>query len=223
MREIDQRELQPLKPVQERRPENRKMEILSGIVTIAVIVVVVLFRQAQRTNHRLFEEPYPIRVGSVTVIPGETTVEALSDAGYELAEYNNKAWNTEEGGFYYAEIVDVTAAAKPNAYYMMTLLKEGEECAVLQIYNWTREAAPVKNWTIGMLEVSYYDEEAEQAALVNIPFAELTKERVSQSVETKPDSEGNGKYTWRNGAYVMSVEFADDMTVERIRSEYDAY
>jgi len=223
MEKADMVQLQPVQPVQEQPPENKRSRVISGLVSILLLVLLAFCRQMQRSNHSLFEEPYPIRVGDVTVIPGETTVEALSNAGYELSDYDNEKWNTEEGGFYYPETVDVTVDADPNTHYMMVLLKEGHVCASLQIYNWTGGAIPVKDWTIGMVQISSYQEGAQQAALVNIPFSELTQERVTQSIEARPTSTDNGICVWKNGAYWMSIEFEDDTTVMSIRSEYGPY
>ena len=45
------------------------------------------------------------------------------------------------GGLFVVE--DLTAEAKPRDYYLMALLKDGEDCAVLQTYNWSGGAAPV--------------------------------------------------------------------------------
>lgn len=224
MKETDRIELKPLQPVQEQSPKGKKEKIITTVLFVAVVVVWASIRAVNRTNHRPNEEPFPIRVCEVTVMPGETTVEALSDAGYELAVYDSRAWSTEEGKFCYQDVVeDMTADAAPRDYGWMALLKDGEDCAVLQIYNWSGGPAPVKDWTIGMVEIASYHEGAEQAALIGIPFSDLTREGVTQSAEKKPESSEQNKCVWRNGAYYMSIEFGDDAAVERIRSEYDPH
>lgn len=224
MKETDRIELKPLQPVQGQSPKGKKGKVISTVLFGVVVAVWVSVRAINRTNHRPNEEPFPIRVGEVTVMPGETTVGALSDAGYELAVFDSRAWSTEEGKLCYQEVVeDLTAEAKPRDYYLMALLKDGEDCAVLQIYNWSGGAAPVKEWTIGRVEIASYHEGAEQAALIGIPFSELTQEGVTQSADKEPESSEQNKCVWRNGAYYMSIEFGDDAAVERIQSEYDPH
>ncbi len=169
-------------------------------------------------------EPYPLRLENVTVIPGETTVQELASAGYELADRASGEWVMENysGDFYFSETIDLSAKVVSHYYHSLCLVKDGRLYGHITIYNedgWSSK--PLAECKVALLEVSAVDHGSEQAAILDIPLLETTKEAVSEKLGAEPEILGSGRCVWKKGRYSMSYDPDTDDTSKKISSGYE--
>lgn len=207
---------------EEQTPEGKKKKLLSTIGTIVLLVVIGIAYYFLDHYHIFSGEPYPIRVENVTVIPGETTVQELLQAGYDLSDYEHGEFISDLGGHYYSEVIDPTAEADSHSYYPLILVKDGFAYAQVTIYNandWTKKLLP--ECVVSKLEVMSFHENSDQAAVLDIPFAEVTKEAVSESLGAEPEKSDSGRCVWKKGKYSLTFEAGDGESGRKIISEYE--
>lgn len=167
-------------------------------------------------------KPYPIHVENITIIPGETTVQELLQAGYDLSDYEHGEFISDLGGHYYSEVIDPTAEADSHSYYPLILVKDGFAYAQVTICNandWTKK--PLPECVVSKLEVMSFHENSDQAAVLDIPFAEVTKEAVSESLGAEPEKSDSGRCVWKKGKYSLTFEAGDGESGRKIISEYE--
>ncbi len=207
----------------EQMPEGKKAKKLAIIGRIAFLVVMAIGIYFLDYWRGLSEEPCPISVENITVIPGETTVQELIQAGYGLSDTENKEWVMENysGYFYYPEIVDPTAEADSKSYYYMVLVKDGLSYGKVVIYNdaeW--QAKPVTECKVSALEVASYDEASNQAMILDIPLLEATEEAISERLQLEPEVSDSGQCMWKKGRYSVTLRPHEEGDGRTIRSEY---
>lgn len=60
---------------------------------------------------------------------------------------------------------------------------------------------------------------SEQAALLDIPFLEVTREAVSHKLGAEPEILSSGTCVWEKGVYTLGLEEKDADSGEKITSE----
>lgn len=215
---IDKEEVRKAK---EQTPEGKKKKLFSTIGTIVFFVIVGIGYYFLDHYHILSGEPYPIRVENVTVIPGETTVQEVLQAGYELSDREHGEFVSDFGDYYYSEVIDTTAEADSHSYYPLILVKDGFAYAYITIYNandWTKK--PLPKCVVSKLEVAAFHKNSEQAAILDIPLSEVTKEAISERLGAEPEISDSGRCVWKKGNYSVVLEADDSVSGRMITSEY---
>lgn len=218
MKIIDQEEV---RKAEEQTPEGKKKKMLSKIGTLVFFAVLFIAFYFLDRNHVFSGEPYPIHVANITVIPGETTVQEILQAGYDLSDRDHGEWMSDVGGFYYSEVIDPAAEADPNSYYHLILVKEGTACASITIYNsdeW--KSKPLPECRVSKIEVAAFHKESDQAAILDIPLAEVTKEAISEQLGAEPEILDSGRCVWEKGKYSLTLDPDDSTSGRMIISEY---
>ena len=206
---------------EEQTPEGKKKKVLSKIGTIVFFAVLFIVYYFLEQNHVFSGEPYPIHVENITVIPGETTVQEILQAGYDLSDSEHGEWMNDVGGFYYSEIIDPTAEADPNSYYNLVLVKEGIDYALIKIYNseeWKSKSLP--ECRVSKIEVAAFYEEADQVTVLGISLSEVTKEAISEQLGSEPEILDSGRCVWKKGKYSLTLDPDDGTSGRKIISEY---
>lgn len=188
---------------------------------VAFFAVIFIAFYLVDKSHILSGEPYPISVENITVIPGETTVQELVQAGYGLANPESREWVMENytGYFYNSEEIDLTAEVEANSYYYVYLVKDGRSYAYLTIYNSGR-SKPVTECKISSLTVGDYDLNSDQAMILDIPFPEATEEAISQRLGIEPEV-SEFRTLWKKGKYSVIYKPSEEGDVKTITSEYE--
>lgn len=205
---------------EEQTPEGKKKKMLSKIGTLVFFAVLFIVFYFLDRNHVFSGEPYPIRVENVTVIPGETTVQEILQAGYDLSDRDHGEWMSDVGGFYYSEVIDPEVKADPNSYYHLILVKEGTAYASITIYNsdeW--KSKPLPECRISKIEVAAFHKGSDQAAVLDIPLAEVTKEAISKKLGAEPE-DLSSSCVWKKGKYSLTLHSDDSVSGRMISSEY---
>lgn len=205
---------------EEQTPEGKKKKILTKIGTLLFFAVLFIVFYFLDRNHVFSGEAYPIRVENITVIPGETTVQEILQAGYDLSDRDHAEWMSDVGGFYYAEVIDPEVNADPNSYYHLILVKEGTAYASITIYNsdeW--KAKPLPECRISKIEVADFHKGSDQAAVLDIPLTEVTKEAISDSLGAEPE-DLSSSCVWKKGKYSLTLHSDDSVSGRMISSEY---
>lgn len=198
---------------------NKKLfAIIGRIVFFAVLLIAFYFLDKSKI---LSGEPYPISVENITVIPGETTVQELAQAGYGLADPESREWVMENytGYFYNSEEIDLTAEVEANSYYYVYLVKDGRTYAYLTIYNSGR-SKPVTECKISSFRVASFDVNSDQAMILDIPFPEATEEAISERLGIEPKV-SEYRTLWKKGKYSVIYEPAEEGDGKAITSEYE--
>ena len=206
---------------EEQTPEGKKKKMLSKIGTIAFFAVLFIVFYILDQNHVFSGEPYPIHVENITVIPGETTVEDILQAGYDLSDSEHGEWMYDVGGFYYSEVIDSTAEADPHSYYNLVLVKEGIDYARITIYNseeW--KSKPLPECRVSKIEVAAFYEESDQATVLGISLSEVTQEAISEQLGAEPEISDSGRCVWKKGKYSLTLNPDDSTSGRTIISEY---
>lgn len=219
----DQVNMTEQQPTPESTPEEKKKKLLSTIGSIVLFIVLGIAYFILDHYHVFSGEPYPIRVENVTVIPGETTVQELASAGYELADLASSEWVKEDysGDFYFSEVIDLSEEVVSHYYHFLCLVKDGRQYGSVTIYNdaeWSSK--PLMECKVSKLEVSAVYHGSEQAALLDIPFSEVSKETVSEKLGAEPEAMDSGRCVWEKGQYSMILDPDTDVASKTISSEY---
>ena len=205
---------------EEQTPEGKKKKMLSKIGTFVFFAVLFIVFYFLDRNHVFSGEPYPIRVENITVIPGETTVQEILQAGYDLSDRDHGEWMNDVGGFYYSEVIDPAVEADPNSYYNLILVKEGTAYASITIYNseeWKSKSLP--ECRVSKIEVAAFHKGSDQATVLDIPLTEVTKEAISDYLGAEPEV-SETRCVWKKGKYSLALNSDDSTSGRMIISEY---
>lgn len=206
---------------EEQTPEGKKKKMLSKIGTLVFFAVLFIAFYFLDRNHVFSGEPYPIHVENITVIPRETTVQEILQAGYELSDSEHGEWMNDVGGFYYSEVIDPAAEADPNSYYNLILVKEGTAYARITIYNkeeW--KSKPLPECLVSKIEVAAFNKGSDQATILGIPLSEVTKEAISEQLGAEPEISDSSRCVWKKGKYSLTLHSDDSVSGRMISSEY---
>lgn len=212
-------ELNRLEPI----PQKSKKKPIASIVTTVLLIIVYAVIYVLKNSPIFLGEPYPIKVENMSIIPGETTVGELMDAGYDLSDYEHSEWVMENytGYNYYFEVIDMTAKVGVKTHYQMEMVKDGLAYATIYIYNESLQEITVAECKVHSVEVHRLCEGVDQAGLMDISFSEVSPESLTLSVGAEPKDNGKGRYVWKNGSYSMIYELNEDGITESIKSEFD--
>lgn len=167
-------------------------------------------------------KPYVVTLDGVEILPGETTVQELSDFGFELSDFSGRQMVRDEEGntiFVYANVYDLTSEAEAMTVYPgIDLLKEGEKIASLSIANDTKSGISLLKCKIVTVTVDIDCYDYEKAVVEGVSFTNLSVETLTEAL-SKPKNETDSKTEWRRGDYTLTVEY-EGGEVSRLRSSY---
>lgn len=167
-------------------------------------------------------KPYAVVLNGVEILPGETTVQELSDLGFELSDFSGRQMVRDgEGGttFVYANVYDLTSEAEAMTVYPgIYLLKEGEKIASLSIANDTKSGISLLKCKIVTVTVDIDDYDYEKAEVEGVSFTSLSAKTLAEAL-SKPKTDTDSKTEWRRGDYTLTVEY-ENGEVSSLRSSY---
>lgn len=168
------------------------------------------------------EEPlYPLSIGDTEIRVGETKLQALLDAGFEVT------WSEMDANNQITQhTVDASEQLEPMSYYSGGSVWITEHVFAHIAFVTEQEAIPLGEAVIARMEVNFsYDDADNRAAGVKfngVPYEELTREKAG---EMFPDFTGDDNM-WFSPATMRNYEYGvyysngslSKITVER---EYD--
>ncbi len=206
MQIIDKEQERAAEEQAEGKKKNLFVEILWRVLFFVAFGIVIWMSGKSSV---LSGKPYPMSVENVTVIPGETTVQELVQAGYGLADIESGEWVMEDytGYTYYAEVIDPATKMEANTWSPAILVKDGLCYGSLYIYNDNRwQSKTLAECKVSSLKVAYFDEHADQVMLFDIPFPEITEEAVTAYLGKEPEVSDSGRAVWKKGRYSVIIE-----------------
>lgn len=207
---------------EEQTPEGRKKKALKWVGNLAVLAALAVVYQLLMHYHVFSGEPYPVSLENITIVPGQTTVQELLEAGYELSDREYSEVRKDTGMMYYTGVIDPSEEADAKTYYMMVLVKDSRAHASITVYNWEEwSKKPLGECKVSLVEVRDFHEKSEQAAILDIPILEATKEAISERLGKEPEVLDSGTYRWEKGKYSLMFEVDENAVLGRgVRSEY---
>ncbi|MFR8664256.1 MAG: hypothetical protein ACLVEL_01765 [Ruthenibacterium sp.] len=148
-------------------------------------------------------EAYPVSFGGVNITVGETTVEALLDAGYTIRALDENGVMGD---------VDATAQLNANSYYSgLYLAKDGVNCAGLEVT--ADEAVPLSGGTIARVYVAAADGHTlEGVTFDGVALSGLTPDVLTQHVEGCGQKE-SGVYELAGRDYTVRAGYENGQLV----------
>lgn len=167
-------------------------------------------------------EPYVVTLDGVEVKPGQMTVQALADLGYEFSDSSGRELVIDENGgstMVYANVYDLTYEAEAMTIYsLVDLLKDGEKVAGLSIVNDTESEIPLSDCTIVTVNVYTNDTDYEKVSIEGVAFSDLSADSLKGALG-EPQTDTENKTEWKRGDYSLQVEY-ENGKVSNIRSDY---
>lgn len=157
------------------------------------------------------DKAYPISIGGVEVIVGETKVSALVDAGYQ-----------------FSTLVDTTSVEisaddmlDADSYYTSIYLELSGKKAARMAVATDKESVPFSSATIADID---FMESADfsEVSFDGVPIGELTREIVKEHVSGIKDSEDGERLYISTNNYYTTFTFVDDKVTEfQVQRKYD--
>lgn len=167
-------------------------------------------------------EPYAVKLDGAEIKPGQMTVQALADLGYEFSDSSGRELVIDENGgsaMVYANVYDLTYEAEAMTLYSsVDLLKDGERVASLSIVNDTESEIPLSDCTIVTVNVYTKDTDYEKVSIEGVPFSDLSADSLKDALG-EPKTNTESKTEWKRGDYGLQVEY-ENGKVSAIRSNY---
>lgn len=166
--------------------------------------------------------PYVVTLDGVKIKPGQMTVQALADLGYEFSDSSGRELVIDENGgstMVYANVYDLTYEAEAMTLYsLVDLLKDGEKVAGLSIVNDTESEIPLSDCTIVTVNVYTNDTDYEKVSIEGVAFSDLSADSLKGALG-EPQTDTESKTEWKRGDYSLQVEY-ENGKVSNIRSNY---
>lgn len=167
-------------------------------------------------------EPYVVTLDGVEINPGQMTVQALADLGYEFSDSSGRELVIDENGgstMVYANVYDLTYEAEAMTLYsLVDLLKDGEKVAGLSIVNDTESEIPLSDCMIVTVNVYTNDTDYEKVSIEGVAFSDLSADSLKGALG-EPQTDTESKTEWKRGDYSLQVEY-ENGKVSNIRSNY---
>lgn len=202
------------------RQKNKKKPIV--VLAVVLIILIGLFYIFTQTS--IFSsDPYAVQLNGTTILPGETTVQELADAGYQLTDFTA----------YKKQAYDITDKADPKTNYtMIDLMKDGKVYANIEVMNQGSDKIPLSECIVSNVHFTKTSEYTDSDKIVFNTAArnDVTVDKMTaisgKPAETKEYSPTDEKYKgteyiWSSGFYHMHVVVLKDGTVYQISSTYE--
>lgn len=208
---------------EEQQPEAKKKKIINGIKTALVGVVLLAGMYLLNCHPFFIGTPTEVTLGDLTIIPGETTVGELIDAGYEFSDFEHAEWvqDRENAGYVYTEVIDTTAEVEARTYYDLVLLKEGEDCAEISIVNENSAAKVLPECKVRSITVDGFRESAADTTIKGIAFGQISETALEEAMGKAPEKVSEDYYVWEKGNYKLQLRLTEEGAVDSVTSFYE--
>ncbi len=191
-----------------------------GALALAALLALLLAGCGAASSSSEPEAPepvYPLSIKGTEIIVGETTMQTLLDAGFEVT------WSEMDSSHNITQhTVDPSEMLEAMSYYTGGSIWVNEHVFAHISFATGEEAAPLGEAVVGRVELSFsYDEEANRDAQVvfnGIPAEELTREKAGEAF---PDFTGDDNMWFSTGLkhYEYGVYFSNG-TLHSVSAEY---
>ncbi len=213
---------------EEGTPEGKKKALMGTLIPIAIVAVcaIVYFCFPDFTIGG--GKAYVVTLGNVEVIPGQTTVQELADAGYDFSDLSgaNSKWD-DDGSLHmlYPNVYDLTSEAEANTLYIsIVLVKDQEQVASLSLVNMKSKGVPISECVISDISVAKSDYESDKATLMGLSFDQISEEALTEEAgKPKSTPDYSDDVTWGKGKYGMGLVFDENGAVESFSSDYNVH
>lgn len=201
-------------------------QIISGL--LALLLALSLAGCGEQDNEESVpevEEPlYPVSINGTEIRVGETTIQALLDAGYEIAWSEMIPGTPPKINEY---TLDPETKLERNSYYSGAHVTVGDHISVLISFATDRAAVPLKDAVIARMEFTFLwqedDSEHPDILFNGVPVTELTREKAG---EMFPDFKGDSAMWFSSGLKKYEYFLGFDSNTGEMRSfsverEYD--
>ncbi|MBQ9989330.1 MAG: hypothetical protein IJP31_00055 [Lachnospiraceae bacterium] len=167
-------------------------------------------------------EPIVVNVGGVDIIPGQTTMQDVEDAGLAFTNMGNQigasVFDQKISAF-----IDLSGMAEAMTNYTgVYLVKDGEVVASVSVYNASEKEIPYGECLISTVSVYVDHYEHEKASVDGISFEELSQEKFTE-VFGKSDSKIMETIYWEKGKYKAFLGYTEDGELEKFGAQYNIY
>lgn len=203
----------------------------SGMVTRCVrnvVVLVMIMMCVAGCGLSVSTDPYVIKIGDKEIKTGETTVQELADAGYDFSDLSGRErifGDDFSSEWVYTQVYDLTSETEARTVYSaITVLKDGQQVALISICNESKDNAPLSDCKITSVTVYEYYWEVEKVSFEEISFEDLLFDGLTEILgEPKKISDNKDKYTWERGLYTLELKYQDDGTIESVRINFNEF
>lgn len=173
------------------------------------------------------KEPFLISLSDADIEPGVTTVQELSDAGYDFAYFlgNINLYSEEGSSNTFNSVYDLASEVEGNTINIgIVLVKNGEKVANVTIVNRSSKMKPLSECIICDVTVSADCAATENVVLAGIDFKDLSVDKLSE-VFGKPDTayETGDYFKWKRGDYSIDIRLNDDGSLKEIGTSHNEY
>ena len=205
----------------ENTPAGKRKQWL-GLLAALVFFLVAAFLYRMFPNLEIGGgKPYVIVMDGLEIIPGETTVQDLANAGYELTDMTGKVMLNERGEdgeiiYRYRNVYDLTSEADARSMYSsLILVKDEEQAALISIINSETSAVPLTQCIISNITIYNDYIDADKVTVEGTSLPQLTEGMLTE-LYGKPDRNYDNSLTWDKGNYYLSLKIEEDGTVKSL-------
>lgn len=172
--------------------------------------------------------PHVMMLGDIEIKPGETTIQELADAGYEFSDNSGVEMVPKEEGFgyirTYTQVYDLNAKAEARTLYPgVAVLKDGEEAAMISIYNEEEKEIALVQCKVSSITVYSTYVEVDKVSVEGIRWDKLSAEALEEVLGEVTRSTENKVYVWENRWYSLTLRYQEDGTIESIATNFNAF
>lgn len=198
----------------ESTPEGKRAKKIRICLEAAALIIFFGVVYVINHNPNAKKDMVTVTVQGVEIVPGETKVQEILEAGFSLAEQQ------------IAYIIDPETMAEPNSYYtLIILVKDEKKYGTVTIANDSNTAKEIPECTVLKISVYETDEGSEQVMVDGIAMGELTYEQLVDSYG-EPASNEETTYiegtevNWENKEYYFSVDIDKDGKIQHVQSSH---
>ena len=173
-------------------------------------------------------EPYVVKIGDMEVKTGETTLQELADAGYEISDSNGREMMYDDEGnleMLYTQVYDLTSETEARTVYSaIAVVKDLQQVAIISICNDAEENAPLSECKVTTVTIYSNYWEMEKASFEGVSMENMSSDALTEVLgEPTRVSESQDKYTWERGLYTLELNYQEDGSVDNVRSSFNAF
>ena len=205
----------------------RSMQYLrkAGTLFLTVSMLMMYLTACGSSDHGT---PHVMMLGDIEIKPGETKIQELADAGYEFSDNGGVEMVPKEEGFgytrTYTQVYDLNSKAEARTLYSsVVVLKDGEEAAMISIYNEEEKEITLAQCKISSITVYSTYFEADKVAVEGITWDELSAEALTEVLGEVTRSTDDKVYVWENRWYSLILRYQEDGTIESIATNFNAF
>lgn len=207
---------------------NRRGELVQYLRKAMMLMIGMTMMCLTGCGSTTLAEPYVMKIGDKEIKTGETTVQELSDAGYDLSDLSGRErvfGDDFSSEWIYTQVYDLTSETEARTVYpSITVVKDGQQVALISICNESKDNAPLSECRITSVIVYENYWEVEKVSFEGISFENISSDALTEILgEPKKVSDNEDKYTWERGLYSLELEYQEDGTLESVRVNFNEF